>query len=94
MTWSEFGRRVQENGSQGTDHGTAAPLFVLGNGVQGGVYGEPPDLDDLDPNGNLKFTTRLPLDLRDDAGPLARRALSVGAGTVVQRPEVPAGRLR
>ncbi len=57
MTWSEFGRRVEENASQGTDHGTSAPLFVLGNGVQGGVYGAPPDLNDLDPYGNLKFTT-------------------------------------
>jgi uncharacterized protein (DUF1501 family) len=57
MTWSEFGRRVEENASQGTDHGTAAPLFVLGNGVQGGVYGAPPDLNDLDNAGNLKFTT-------------------------------------
>jgi uncharacterized protein (DUF1501 family) len=57
MTWSEFGRRVEENASAGTDHGTAAPLFVLGNAVQGGVYGEPPDLTKLDPNGNLVFTT-------------------------------------
>ena len=57
MTWSEFGRRVEENASQGTDHGTAAPLFVLGSAVQGGVYGEPPDLTHLDANGNLVFTT-------------------------------------
>lgn len=57
MTWSEFGRRVEENGSQGTDHGTAAPLFVLGNAVQKGIYGEPPSLTSLDENGNLKYTT-------------------------------------
>jgi uncharacterized protein (DUF1501 family) len=57
MTWSEFGRRVEENGNAGTDHGTAAPLFVLGDAVQGGVYGEPPDLTRLDNAGNLQFTT-------------------------------------
>jgi uncharacterized protein (DUF1501 family) len=56
MTWSEFGRRVEENGNNGTDHGTAAPLFVLGNAVQGGFYGESPDLSNLDDAGNLKFT--------------------------------------
>jgi uncharacterized protein (DUF1501 family) len=57
LTWSEFGRRVQENGSQGTDHGTAAPMFVLGNSVSKGIYGEPPGLNNLDANGNLKYTT-------------------------------------
>lgn len=56
MTWSEFGRRVHENGNAGTDHGTAAPLFVLGNAVQGGIFGEPPDLNRLDNAGNLNFT--------------------------------------
>jgi uncharacterized protein (DUF1501 family) len=58
MTWSEFGRRVEENASLGTDHGTAAPLFVLGNKVQGGaIYGESPDLTRLDSYGNLIYTT-------------------------------------
>ena len=56
MTWSEFGRRALENASGGTDHGTAAPLFVVGNGVKGGLYGGPPDLGNLD-EGNLRFAT-------------------------------------
>lgn len=56
MTWSEFGRRVEENGSQGTDHGTAAPMFILGNSINKGVFGEPPSLTSLDTNGNLKYT--------------------------------------
>jgi uncharacterized protein (DUF1501 family) len=60
MTWSEFGRRVNENASLGTDHGTAAPLFVLGEAVNGGLYGAPPDLTDLDENHNLKS----PVDFR------------------------------
>ena len=44
MTFSEFGRRAAENGSAGTDHGTAAPLFVMGSKVQGGLHGTPPSL--------------------------------------------------
>lgn len=57
MTWSEFGRRPKENGSNGTDHGTASPLFVFGPSVAGGVHGDPPDLKNLDPSGNLIFKT-------------------------------------
>lgn len=53
LAFSEFGRRVAENGSQGTDHGAAAPLFVLGDAVKGGVHGERPDLSDLQ-DGDLK----------------------------------------
>ena len=54
MTYSEFGRRPGENASQGTDHGTAAPLFVAGPKVKGGrFYGDEPSLTSLDPNGNL-----------------------------------------
>ena len=42
-----------ENGGLGTDHGTSAPLFVLGAGVRGGIYGTNPDLSTLDTNGNM-----------------------------------------
>jgi len=56
MTYSEFGRRVRENGSHGTDHGAAAPMFLFGNKIQGGFHGTPPSLDELD-DGDLKFTT-------------------------------------
>ncbi|HKK17423.1 MAG TPA: DUF1501 domain-containing protein, partial [Opitutales bacterium] len=56
MTFSEFGRRPSENGSKGTDHGTAAPLFVMGSKVQGGLLGSAPSLD-LGHNKDLKFST-------------------------------------
>jgi len=52
MTWSEFGRRPQDNGSNGTDHGTAAAHFVVGDAVVPGIYGGPPNLASLDSNGN------------------------------------------
>ena len=53
VTYSEFGRRVGENLSRGTDHGTAAPLLAFGGSVQGGFHGPAPDLEDLDA-GDLK----------------------------------------
>jgi len=56
MAFSEFGRRVEENGSRGTDHGTAGPVFVAGGSVRGGLIGQHPSLKDLD-QGDLKFTT-------------------------------------
>jgi uncharacterized protein (DUF1501 family) len=56
MTYSEFGRRVQENASRGTDHGAASCLFVAGPSVKGGVVGKHPSLSDLD-DGDLKFHT-------------------------------------
>ncbi|AXF20922.1 Twin-arginine translocation pathway signal sequence domain-containing protein [Burkholderia pyrrocinia] len=56
MTYAEFGRRVRENQSNGTDHGTAAPHFVMGGRVAGGLYGAPPALGRLDGNGNLPVT--------------------------------------
>jgi uncharacterized protein (DUF1501 family) len=48
MTFSEFGRRVTENANAGTDHGTAAPMFVCGGGVRSGLYGKQPPLNRLD----------------------------------------------
>jgi uncharacterized protein (DUF1501 family) len=56
LTFSEFGRRVSQNASNGTDHGTAMPMFALGAKVKGGVYGEHPSLTDLD-HGDLKYNT-------------------------------------
>ncbi len=55
MTFSEFGRRVYQNGSGGTDHGTAAPLFLFGGGISGGIHGDHPSLSDLDAGGNMKY---------------------------------------
>ncbi len=56
MTFSEFGRRVQENASAGTDHGAAAPMFLAGGSVQSGLVGAHPRLDDLQ-DGDLKHHT-------------------------------------
>ena len=81
LAYSEFGRRVRANASQGTDHGTAGPVFVAGVPVRGGFYGEEPSLTNLD-NGDLKFTT----DFRDVYYELLKRTVaadptpSVGAG--------------
>lgn len=61
MTYSEFGRRLQENASKGTDHGAAAPHLVMGGKVKGGLYGEYPSLTDLDERGDLLYST----DFRD-----------------------------
>lgn len=60
MVYSEFGRRVKGNASQGTDHGTAGPMFVIGEKVKGGFYGDQPSLSKL-VNGDLAITT----DFRD-----------------------------
>ena len=56
MCFSEFGRRVRQNASNGTDHGTAGPVFVVGPNVNPGLQGKYPSLTDLD-GGDLKFTT-------------------------------------
>jgi len=55
VTWSEFGRRAAENGSAGTDHGTAAPHLVTGGRVRGGLFGQQPSLPQLD-RGDLRYS--------------------------------------
>ena len=56
VTFSEFGRRIAENGSRGTDHGEASPLFMIGGNVKGGLYGTNPDLSNTN-TGNVRFST-------------------------------------
>ncbi|ROT28226.1 DUF1501 domain-containing protein [Micromonospora sp. HM5-17] len=75
LVYSEFGRRVRANASDGTDHGTAAPVFVLGPRVAGGFYGEQPSLTDLD-DGDLKAN----LDLRTVIGTMLHSVLDVDPG--------------
>lgn len=81
MQWSEFGRRPNENASFGTDHGTAAPLFVIGNPVKGGLYGQQPSLaaTELDPAGNMKFT----VDFRSVYATILDRWLGVDSRSVL-----------
>jgi uncharacterized protein (DUF1501 family) len=57
MTFSEFGRRVNENANAGTDHGAAAPMFIVGNKIKGGLLGKYPSLAPADlQNGDIKYT--------------------------------------
>jgi uncharacterized protein (DUF1501 family) len=76
--YSEFGRRVMANASDGTDHGTASSMFLLGDAVRGGLYGEPPSLTDLD-QGDLKFTT----DFRDVYATLLGDVLGADPGKIL-----------
>jgi uncharacterized protein (DUF1501 family) len=78
MTFSEFGRRVEENANRGTDHGTAAPMFIVGGGVKGGIYGDHPSLSDLD-FGNLKWHT----DFRSVYATILSRWLGVGPAPIL-----------
>jgi uncharacterized protein (DUF1501 family) len=80
MTFSEFGRRVQENANGGTDHGAAAPMFVLGGTVKSGLFGKYPSLTELD-HGDLKFNT----DFRSVYGTVLERWLKAPSETVLGR---------
>jgi len=76
---SEFGRRVPENTSLGTDHGTAQVNFVIGNAVKGGMYGKPPSLSELVLGDNLQSTT----DFRRVYATLIKEWLGADATTVL-----------
>ena len=72
LAFSEFGRRVKENGSRGTDHGVAGPMFVAGTRVKGGLYGKHPSLSEL-VDGDLAHTT----DFRSVYGTVVERWFGV-----------------
>jgi uncharacterized protein (DUF1501 family) len=79
MVYSEFGRRVRANGTNGTDHGSAGPVFILGQGVNGGkFYGDEPSLSKLG-NDNLAITT----DFRDIYGSMLEDVLGTPVGQVI-----------
>ena len=75
VVYSEFGRRVVGNGSQGTDHGTSGPMFIIGDKVKGGFYGDQPSLRNLI-KGDLSVTT----DFRDVYATLLEGLLKAPAG--------------
>jgi len=79
MTFSEFGRRVAENSSGGTDHGTAAPLFVLGGGVKPGLYGKQPSLTKLD-KGDLIYN----VDFRNVYATVLENWLKTPSGNILR----------
>jgi uncharacterized protein (DUF1501 family) len=76
--YSEFGRRVAANASQGTDHGTSGPVLIAGQPVTGGFYGDQPSLTDLD-DGDLKTTT----DFRDTYATLLAKVLNTDPARIL-----------
>ncbi|MEM9826306.1 MAG: DUF1501 domain-containing protein [Planctomycetota bacterium] len=81
MTFSEFGRRVAENASQGTDHGAAGPMFLCGGGLRGGLMGLRPDLNQLN-NGDVQHT----IDFRQVYATVLRDWLGLPPEPILGRP--------
>jgi uncharacterized protein (DUF1501 family) len=79
LVYSEFGRRVRANASQGTDHGTSGPVFIMGEKVAGGFYGDQPSLTNLKED-DLQVTT----DFRDIYATLLERVLNSPKERVIQ----------
>jgi uncharacterized protein (DUF1501 family) len=81
LLFSEFGRRLKENATSGTDHGSAAPVLLAGQPVKRGLNGPPPKLTDLDDAGDPRFTT----DFRDLYSTLLRRWLAIDPEPILGR---------
>ena len=84
LAFSEFGRRVEENASAGTDHGAAGPVFLAGSPVRGGVLNRHPSLTDLDA-GDLKMQ----VDFREVYAALLQNWLGVAPVTILREPFAP-----
>lgn len=89
MVWSEFSRRIRQN-DNGTDHGSQGPVFVIGGGVNGGVYGNHPDIrrDSLDDGGNTEYSQAAgdpyrSTDFRDIYGTILTRWLNMPQSQVL-----------
>ncbi len=78
MTFSEFGRRPSENGNGGTDHGTAAPLFIMGSGIRNNLVGTAPDLN-IDKNKDITFST----DFRQVYSTVLRKRIGVDPAKIL-----------
>jgi uncharacterized protein (DUF1501 family) len=82
ITFSEFGRRVEQNGSEGTDHGAANNVFIIGKNLKKqGFYNEMPDLSNLDKNGDLKYT----VDFREIYATVLDKWLEVDDQTILNK---------
>ncbi len=88
VVWSEFSRRIEQN-DNGTDHGSQGPMFIIGDGVNGGIYGNHPNIDPLalDQDGNTEYTQDAnpfrSTDFRDVYGTVLKHWLNMDPGTIL-----------
>ncbi len=86
LVWSEFSRRPEQN-DNGTDHGSQGPMFVIGGGVHGGVYGNHPDIGTLDSDGNTSYSQAAgpyrSTDFRDVYGTVLKHWLNMSPSVIV-----------
>jgi len=82
LTFSEFGRRVKQNGSEGTDHGTANNVFIIGENLKKqGFYNNAPNLADLDSNGDIKYA----VDFREIYATILNKWLEVNSESILNK---------